>query len=170
MRAGFNWRHVLYRLVAADGTLLYVGITNNVASRFSGHARKGWWAEVAEGLVEFHPDRESLEDAERQAIRAEKPLYNVAHSTTLNDAAAAVRREAAQQRSSWLGSSWGRTALDRCRNYTDEIARINVNIAKARQIRDGEVRRLCAEHGPAKTAQMTGLSLGSVKAINRGNR
>lgn len=73
MRAGFNWRHVLYRLVAADGTLLYVGITNNVASRFSGHARKGWWAEVAEGLVEFHPDRESLEDAERQAIRAEKP-------------------------------------------------------------------------------------------------
>jgi predicted GIY-YIG superfamily endonuclease len=41
-------RTALYRLYAADGTLLYVGVTGKLSARFYSHSReKRWWPQVA---------------------------------------------------------------------------------------------------------------------------
>lgn len=73
--------NVLYRFWNAKDQLLYVGITVNPGSRWQTHERdKAWWADVARVTVEHFPDRTSVEAAEREAIRTERPLHNITHS------------------------------------------------------------------------------------------
>lgn len=73
--------HVLYRFYAADDQLLYIGITADPPVRFRSHgATKRWWAEVANVRLEHHADRDALAVAERDAIRAERPRYNIIHN------------------------------------------------------------------------------------------
>ncbi len=72
--------HALYRFFAADGTLLYIGLTMNPGTRWKAHSKdKPWWTEVANVTVEVYPDRRSVEAAEVSAIKSEKPKYNIAH-------------------------------------------------------------------------------------------
>lgn len=72
---------VLYRMYSVRGDLLYVGISSNAQKRFRQHFGKQPWAkEVYNIRVEFFPCRESVETAEREAIRREKPKYNVVHA------------------------------------------------------------------------------------------
>lgn len=74
-------RTALYRLLAANGRLLYVGISNNPDFRWGTHSNKQpWWHEVADRKVEWFPDREAAAAAEVEAIREERPLYNKQHS------------------------------------------------------------------------------------------
>lgn len=78
---GFTWRHVLYRFYDATGELLYVGLTNDIGTRFSSHAAtKSWWSEVADCRIEFLPSRKALEEAETVAIQTEMPRYNLRHN------------------------------------------------------------------------------------------
>lgn len=71
--------HTLYRFFAADDSLLYVGITNNPARRFSKHKdEKAWWLDVARIELEQHSSRDELLAAERQAVMDERPLHNKA--------------------------------------------------------------------------------------------
>ena len=84
-----NWRpetkrkaavnYVLYRCYDSRHKLLYVGITMNPGTRFTkGHAKnKEWWPQVDYMKLEHFDDRQSLEDAERQAIATELPMYNI---------------------------------------------------------------------------------------------
>ncbi|WP_224279095.1 GIY-YIG nuclease family protein [Nocardioides lacusdianchii] len=73
--------HALYRFHSADGTLLYVGITADPGTRWRAHSHdKPWWHEVANVTVEQHPDRQAVLEAERAAIIAEQPRYNVVHN------------------------------------------------------------------------------------------
>jgi predicted GIY-YIG superfamily endonuclease len=68
----------LYRLYDADGVLLYVGITNNLATRMGRHSvEKSWWPEVAGIRVEVCANRQEAEAAELAAIRDERPVWNV---------------------------------------------------------------------------------------------
>jgi hypothetical protein len=74
--------HVLYRAYAKGGVLLYIGITSNESNRFAVHAcRTPWWHQVDRVQVEpeQYKDREAAEVAERAAIRAEYPYYNIEH-------------------------------------------------------------------------------------------
>lgn len=69
----------LYRLFDAADQLLYVGISTQPETRWTQHAAdKPWWPLVQRREVEWHPDREAAEAAERSAIGAEEPLYNTA--------------------------------------------------------------------------------------------
>jgi hypothetical protein len=78
---GIRQPHALYRFFAEDGALLYVGITNNPARRFAQHgAARDWWLEVATIRLEMYPSREAVLAAERAAIVAERPRYNVVHA------------------------------------------------------------------------------------------
>jgi predicted GIY-YIG superfamily endonuclease len=73
----------LYRFFAVDGTLLYVGISLNPGARWKQHrADKPWWSEVANVTIEHHPNRDSVMNAEREAIKAERPRYNRVHNQT----------------------------------------------------------------------------------------
>lgn len=72
-------RQYLYRFHAADGQLLYVGITQDPRARFLAHqADKPWWPEVHRITMELYPSRRAVELAERVAIRDEHPAHNVA--------------------------------------------------------------------------------------------
>jgi hypothetical protein len=73
--------HALYRFYGAGGTLLYIGLTANLPTRLINHRdEKPWWTGVARITVEHFPDRASVVEAERRAIEAERPLYNVQHN------------------------------------------------------------------------------------------
>ena len=101
----------LYRLFDVDGELVYVGITNNPAMRWSQHsAYSEWWSRVSSKSVEWHDTRAAAEKAERVAIRCEGPLFNRAHipcAGMLRDGEVARDRSALgeldrQKRSSWV--------------------------------------------------------------------
>jgi hypothetical protein len=62
----------LYRLFAADGKLLYVGITDDLNQRLAAHS----WRGFARFTSEAYPTRESAEAAEARAILIEKPAQN----------------------------------------------------------------------------------------------
>jgi hypothetical protein len=75
-------RVALYRHYDADGILLYVGISSDPKLRRRSHQRRSAWTEFAvREQVEWLPDRSTAEDAERDAIKVEKPLFNGAHTT-----------------------------------------------------------------------------------------
>lgn len=75
--------HILYRFYDRTGVLLYVGITVDFAEREKQHAKsKEWWDRVDRSAttVEYHLGRRAVLDAERLAIKAERPLENDQHN------------------------------------------------------------------------------------------
>lgn len=72
--------HALYRFWSADGRLLYVGITYRIEHRFSRHSKVKPWDEIASVTIEHHPSRQEAEEAEKRAIQAEHPRWNVVHN------------------------------------------------------------------------------------------
>lgn len=71
----------LYRAFDVTGRLLYVGIARNWPSRWTSHARTAaFFAEVSRLDVETHPTRDAALDAERAAIKRERPAHNVVHN------------------------------------------------------------------------------------------
>lgn len=69
----------LYRFFDVYGQLLYVGITERGAMRWSEHRKsKPWWTQVALIQVQHFTTRGSAASAELQAIRDEGPMYNIA--------------------------------------------------------------------------------------------
>jgi predicted GIY-YIG superfamily endonuclease len=73
--------HILYRCFNADRELLYIGITNDIDNRLRQHSRTApWWKEFDScSQDDRFEDRWTLERAERAAILAEEPLYNISH-------------------------------------------------------------------------------------------
>lgn len=73
--------NALYRFFDAENELLYVGITCNPSARIKAHkSDKEWWADVASMTMEHFDTREELEEAERNAIRIERPRFNIIHN------------------------------------------------------------------------------------------
>lgn len=73
----------LYRYYDAADTLLYVGMTGDLAEREVEHIRDSTWMDfAARSTIERFPTRAEAEDAERDAIRDEAPLFNIAHNDT----------------------------------------------------------------------------------------
>ncbi|GAA4929022.1 hypothetical protein GCM10023224_05530 [Streptomonospora halophila] len=71
-------RTALYRAFAADGALLYVGISTNPRHRWNEHAlEKNWWRrEVHRTEVVWFETRLEAATAEARAVRAERPARN----------------------------------------------------------------------------------------------
>lgn len=86
-------RTALYRMFGADGELLYLGISRNFGTRWQTHAsRSVWWPDVRSQAIDWHESREAAAAAEIDAIRTERPKYNVAHNP---DATPAPQRKRA---------------------------------------------------------------------------
>ncbi|WIB72599.1 GIY-YIG nuclease family protein [Curtobacterium sp. MCBD17_026] len=67
----------LYRFYDADDALLYVGITNDVVTRFRVHRRQStWWTAALRCDWRVYGSRESAAAAEAAAIQLEKPRHN----------------------------------------------------------------------------------------------
>jgi predicted GIY-YIG superfamily endonuclease len=71
----------LYRFYDAAGALLYIGITNSIPRRLGEHdERKPWFANSVRATFEHHPSRAAALTAEKKAIKAERPKYNIVHN------------------------------------------------------------------------------------------
>lgn len=76
----------LYRLFDSEGNLLYAGISGDWTRRMREHWRtKPWAAEIFSVLLETYPDLPAVLAAERRAIQAEAPLYNIHHNRHIED-------------------------------------------------------------------------------------
>lgn len=74
---------VLYRLYDHADELLYIGATGNLKQRRYWHrTMTPWGAEIARIETETFPTRAAALDAEKRAIAAEHPRYNVLHNGT----------------------------------------------------------------------------------------
>ena len=76
--------HYVYRIFDADGALLYIGATQDVATRLyhlTALCNRARYGDVARRMeyhtVEEYPTRREAFDAERAAIAAESPLFNI---------------------------------------------------------------------------------------------
>jgi len=83
----------LYRFFGADDLLLYIGITNSVPRRFDQHGDKPWWTQVERSTLEHYPSRREALAAEKAAIQAEKPVWNVCHNKVHKEGKVTVSRE-----------------------------------------------------------------------------
>lgn len=73
--------HTLYRFYTAADALLYVGITAALPTRLGNHRdNKPWWTTATRITLTHYPDRDSVLEAERHAIKTERPLHNVVHN------------------------------------------------------------------------------------------
>jgi hypothetical protein len=112
----------LYRHYDAQGALLYVGASVNPYGRFSQHKCKSKWAyDVRRIEIEWFSCRSEAQDAEKAAIKSERPKYNLLHRYRL------TRRKPSA--SSVLGSI----------GYMPVAAKLNVPLDEVRQAAQDEV-------------------------------
>jgi hypothetical protein len=70
-------KHHLYRHFDADGLLLYVGISINAINRLYQHSNaSAWFDEIKTITIEHFDSLDAVVNAERTAIRDEKPKWN----------------------------------------------------------------------------------------------
>jgi predicted GIY-YIG superfamily endonuclease len=72
--------HFLYRLLDADGGLLYLGCTVDPERRLAEHRRKPWGRLIAAWQFDEFTDALSAYAAERDAIASESPQFNAMHN------------------------------------------------------------------------------------------
>lgn len=73
----------LYRHFGHDGKLLYVGIANEPPARLRQHRKdKEWWIDVRNTTHQVFDTRPEAKAAEREAIKAENPTWNIQHNNS----------------------------------------------------------------------------------------
>lgn len=70
----------VYRPYDARGRLLYAGMAEDVERRMDQHKFGPWYGDVAAMAVELYATRSEAAAAEREAIAAEWPLWNIRDS------------------------------------------------------------------------------------------
>lgn len=71
---------VVYRFYDADGAALYIGYSSALLTRITGHrSNSPWFKKVATVKVEHFDTRSAALAAEKVAIEAERPRYNINH-------------------------------------------------------------------------------------------
>ena len=77
----------LYRHFDADGTLLYVGISNTVFQRTATHLHTAEWAAQIDTIkVQWFDTRDEAAQVEAEAVVSERPLFNRMFSVTASGA------------------------------------------------------------------------------------
>jgi hypothetical protein len=70
----------LYRHFDADGNLLYVGISLSALTRLYAHGKAAWYNDIKNVTIENYPTKRMALDAEKNAIKTEKPMHNIMHN------------------------------------------------------------------------------------------
>ena len=71
----------VYTMLDKKGKPLYVGMSKDTVRRFKQHAKsKEWYPEVAKVKTKKYKSRTKAMIAEKKAIKAHSPLYNVIHN------------------------------------------------------------------------------------------
>ena len=99
-----------------DNALLYVGISHRLPRRVKEHTRDDWVGATTHVTVEWYATRDAAADAEREAIRQEQPIYNIAHNgqRPTGDTRGLTLRERVEAALSKRGSVDIRSYVDLC--------------------------------------------------------
>lgn len=74
-----NRETTVYRFYGYDSALLYVGISHAVFTRWQQHkSDKHWWSEICSASLQHFTTRQAALATELEAIRSERPRYNLA--------------------------------------------------------------------------------------------
>lgn len=70
----------VYRIYNSSNELIYIGCTHHVPKRLNVHRQLMWWAPQIETVkADTYADRVSAHAAEKAAIYAENPKWNIRH-------------------------------------------------------------------------------------------
>ena len=73
--------HIVYRMFATNGDLLYVGKTHSFETRLAQHqAKQPWFEDVETITLEHCINGAEASVVEEAAIRTERPLYNTQYT------------------------------------------------------------------------------------------
>jgi predicted GIY-YIG superfamily endonuclease len=73
----------LYRLWNSNDELLYVGISKSAVRRLEQHlSDKPWADQIVKQTAQAYESRDAAIEAEREAIKKEKPRHNILHNKT----------------------------------------------------------------------------------------
>lgn len=73
----------LYRYYDDTDRLLYIGISDELTGRVSGHSKGSPWMDFAvRSTITRYPSRAKAAAAEVEAIKSEQPLFNLKHNNT----------------------------------------------------------------------------------------
>ncbi|MFC8676725.1 hypothetical protein ACFUEN_29070 [Streptomyces griseorubiginosus] len=141
----------VYRLFAADATLLYIGSAYSPEDRYRAHSKQPWWPQVARRSEEWLESRGAAYTAEMQAIVKEKPLHNAMGPGYPQPLTNAVlqRNELASLRQKLVG----------------EAGSVSLRVADAlrKQGVDHEEAHVAGEVAAINFLEQTGLFAGAVK-------
>ena len=74
----------LYRHFDKDDQLLYIGVSANTMARLSQHQQTSQWLiKAVKMTTEWFGDRQIALEAEKIAIKKEKPIHNIKHNTAM---------------------------------------------------------------------------------------
>lgn len=156
-------RAAVYRLYAADGTLLYVGSAYDPKARWRVHREKPWATLVARRTEVWYPDRLTAYVEERAAIKAELPKFNIV------DNPEAPRREPIASTTTMLRSL--EREVENISSIEDDVAAFKAASdllddlrdlpSRLRAVRQHRVQRL---KGSGRTWGQIGASLGVTAA------
>ena len=79
--SGIHGGHWLYFFYDMTGCILYIGIAEDVLSRWKQHERdKDWFSEVVSFRRVWYATREAVLEAEKFEIKQKRPIYNIVHN------------------------------------------------------------------------------------------
>lgn len=124
--------HALYRHYDKSGTLLYIGISNSVFTRLSGHKHSSSWIKDAVRMdTEYFKDKPTAEIEEALAIKRERPKFNIKHNNPSLKSVTANKKIVKKEISEWRYSSF-------C-DLTDNEKKIFIACATVANRIDGKV-------------------------------
>lgn len=148
--------YTLYRTYSKDGTLLYIGQSNSWPRRFMEHRTKSpWFQDAVKVEIQSYLNKQGLDEAERQAVKKERPAHNVVYNNgnqSIETIARHKRRNSVSPGEYWLQHEpFGSNNCYKCGRQDarlDEswmsIAEMVTEIEKHGDIRDG-VAPYCAQ-------------------------
>lgn len=75
------YKHFIYRHYDKNDNLLYVGISLSAISRLSSHKNSSpWFHKISSVKIEGCESKASAIQKEKEAIKKERPMYNISHS------------------------------------------------------------------------------------------
>lgn len=84
----------LYRHYDKDNNLLYVGISISSIARFGAHKSTSTWAyDSVKMTTEWFETRHEAQQAEKDAITKECPIYNIQHNTGIANGEVVITRD-----------------------------------------------------------------------------
>ncbi|MFJ1869942.1 GIY-YIG nuclease family protein [Streptomyces chartreusis] len=116
----------VYRLYAADGTLLYIGSAYDPEGRCKAHRKLPWWPLVARRAEEWFESRGGAYRAEMKAIAAEGSQHNAMGTPsyrTPDTPAVRERKLLASLRQKLVEESWQVEATVRRERLADGVPR-----------------------------------------------